>query len=277
MINIPSLSMAGSPLLLSASTSFCRMSWTVIVQRPMVITPLPTSSFLLPPFSRRSPSRKVPVVHAHIQSRVVTHVTLIASLPGSRCSLPLSPCARQQTAACWQCTSEDLPEVGGSDVPSGVASRDLAHPAGLAQCRSLKHACSSPVGAQVHVSEFCCLSVDCLSHWLQQLGFSDPEDCPLVLSPSVSFSHLAASFNSPYPGASLQLCTSIIGLSHHLVFRGTLCQIFPGEVLDTMNVPAHEEDGRLQRGARKGLTVCGAEVHNEWLLFGIEGDAGMHP
>ena len=146
--HITSLLLAASPLLLSGSTAIRRMSSRVVVQRPMVTTLLPTSSFLLPPFSRRSPSRKVPVMHAYLQSYVASHTSIMMTLPSSSCCLPLSPGACHHMAACRECISKDLPGVGRGNIPSGVANRNLVHLAGLAQCRPSKHACSSPVGAQ---------------------------------------------------------------------------------------------------------------------------------
>ncbi len=218
--HITPLILAASPLLLSDSTGFCRISSMVIVQRPMVTTLLPASSFLLPPFSRRSPSRKVPVTHAYLQSCVASQSTMIMSLPSSSRCLPLSPGACHHMAACRECMSKDLPDMGRGDILSGIASHSLIHLVCLAQCRPSEHACSSPVGAQARVSTFCCLSAVCLSHRVQQLGFNDAEDSLLVLGPSVSFSRLALSFHSPYSDASSQPRTSISGLSQHCAFRG---------------------------------------------------------
>ncbi len=51
---------AGSPLLSWPLATSLRSSLIVISQRPTVTTLFPGSNFLLPPFSRASPSTKVP-------------------------------------------------------------------------------------------------------------------------------------------------------------------------------------------------------------------------
>ena len=93
--------------------------------------------------------------------------------------------------------------------------------------------------------------------------------CPLANWPSPSTGLTLEPRRSPHLLAS--------GLLQHSHFSGALCQVIPGLLLDIRNSPAFEEDGRPQHGVCTGLTVCGAQIHNEWLLLGVEGDAGMDP